>query len=111
MVEGTPLLREHTPKKCIEGSNPSLSARKVSTVIVQSLHFACAAFPYQHHATMEPMNATALYSADRCEAWVPTQNGETALALPKHQACRSHSAMSTRCRRVAALAGARRTIT
>ena len=26
MVEGTPLLREHTPKKCIEGSNPSLSA-------------------------------------------------------------------------------------
>ena len=27
MVEGTPLLREHTPKKCIEGSNPSLSAK------------------------------------------------------------------------------------
>src|SRR5207302_7611589 len=27
VVEGTPLLREHTPKKCIEGSNPSLSAR------------------------------------------------------------------------------------
>ena len=26
VVEGTPLLREHTPKKCIEGSNPSLSA-------------------------------------------------------------------------------------
>ena len=26
MVEGTPLLREHAPKKCIEGSNPSLSA-------------------------------------------------------------------------------------
>lgn len=28
VVEGTPLLREHTPKKCIEGSNPSLSASK-----------------------------------------------------------------------------------
>ncbi len=28
MVEGTPLLREHTPKKCIEGSNPSFSARQ-----------------------------------------------------------------------------------
>ena len=27
MVEGTPLLREHTLKKCIEGSNPSLSAK------------------------------------------------------------------------------------
>jgi isoquinoline 1-oxidoreductase beta subunit len=38
-------------------------------------------FPYQHHATMEPMNTTALYSADRCEAWVPTQNGEAALAV------------------------------
>ncbi len=38
-------------------------------------------FPYQHHATMEPMNTTALYTADRCEAWVPTQNGEAALAV------------------------------
>src|SRR5438552_6428408 len=38
-------------------------------------------FPYQHHATMEPMNATALYNADRCEAWVPTPNGDAALAV------------------------------
>jgi len=37
-------------------------------------------YPYQNHATMEPMNATALYSADRCEVWCPTQNGEAALA-------------------------------
>jgi isoquinoline 1-oxidoreductase beta subunit len=29
---------------------------------------------------MEPMNATALHTADRCEVWVPTQNGETAFA-------------------------------
>src|SRR5437667_11143183 len=29
---------------------------------------------------MEPMNATALYTADRCEAWVPTQVAEAALA-------------------------------
>ncbi len=26
VVEGTPLLREHAVKNCIEGSNPSLSA-------------------------------------------------------------------------------------
>ena len=26
-VEGTPLLREHAGKTCIEGSNPSVSAR------------------------------------------------------------------------------------
>lgn len=36
-------------------------------------------YPYQNHAPMEPMNATALWSEDRCEAWVPTQNGESAL--------------------------------
>ena len=32
MVEGTPLLREHTPKKCIEGSNPSVSANGTKLV-------------------------------------------------------------------------------
>ena len=41
---------------------------------------AVYSFPYQTHATMEPMNATALYTSDRCEVWGPTQNGETALA-------------------------------
>jgi isoquinoline 1-oxidoreductase beta subunit len=41
---------------------------------------AVYAFPYQHHATMEPMNATALYTADRCEVWTATQNGEATLA-------------------------------
>jgi isoquinoline 1-oxidoreductase beta subunit len=47
------------------------AAKKVEAV------YAC---PYQHHATMEPMNTTALYTADRCEAWVPTQVAEAALA-------------------------------
>jgi isoquinoline 1-oxidoreductase subunit beta len=37
-------------------------------------------YPYQNHATMEPMNATALYTADRCEVWCGTQNGEAAYA-------------------------------
>jgi isoquinoline 1-oxidoreductase beta subunit len=37
-------------------------------------------FPYQHHATMEPMNATALWSSDKCEVWTATQNAEAALA-------------------------------
>jgi isoquinoline 1-oxidoreductase subunit beta len=41
---------------------------------------AVYSYPYQNHATMEPMNATALYTADRCEAWVPTQVAEAALA-------------------------------
>jgi isoquinoline 1-oxidoreductase beta subunit len=37
-------------------------------------------YPYLHHATMEPMNATALWTQERCEVWCPTQNGEAALA-------------------------------
>src|SRR5919112_4098413 len=41
---------------------------------------AVYSYPYQNHATMEPMNATALWSPDKCEVWTPTQNGEAALA-------------------------------
>ncbi|MEA2840605.1 MAG: isoquinoline 1-oxidoreductase subunit beta [Methylobacteriaceae bacterium] len=41
---------------------------------------AVYSYPYQNHATMEPMNATALWTADKCEVWTPTQNGEAALA-------------------------------
>jgi isoquinoline 1-oxidoreductase beta subunit len=41
---------------------------------------ATYAYPYQNHATMEPMNATALWTPDKCEVWVPTQNGEASLA-------------------------------
>jgi isoquinoline 1-oxidoreductase subunit beta len=37
-------------------------------------------YPFQNHATMEPMNATAIWTADKCEVWCPTQNGEASLA-------------------------------
>ncbi len=43
------------------------------------------AFPYQHHATMEPMTATARFTPAtattpaRCEAWSPSQNADDAL--------------------------------
>src|SRR5258705_6649333 len=37
-------------------------------------------YPYQNHATMEPLNATALYTADKCEGWCGTQNGEAGFA-------------------------------
>ena len=36
--------------------------------------------PHQNHATLEPMNATAVWTPDKCEVWCPTQNGEAALA-------------------------------
>src|SRR5450759_282503 len=41
---------------------------------------AVYSYPYQNHAAMEPMNATALYTADKCEVWCGTQNGEAAFA-------------------------------
>jgi isoquinoline 1-oxidoreductase beta subunit len=36
--------------------------------------------PFLAHATMEPMNCTAKISADKAEAWVPSQNAEASLA-------------------------------
>ena len=47
---------------------------------------AVYSYPYQNHATMEVMNATARFTPAaggqpaRCEVWTPTQNGEAALA-------------------------------
>ena len=41
---------------------------------------AVYAYPFQNHAPMEPMNATARYTPERCEVWVPTQNGEASFA-------------------------------
>ncbi|HEV7267149.1 MAG TPA: molybdopterin cofactor-binding domain-containing protein [Falsiroseomonas sp.] len=37
-------------------------------------------YPHQNHACMEVMNATAVWTPDRCEVWTPTQNGEAAHA-------------------------------
>ncbi|MCA8899750.1 MAG: xanthine dehydrogenase family protein molybdopterin-binding subunit [Hyphomonas sp.] len=36
--------------------------------------------PHQNHACMEPMNAVAVWTPEKCEVWCPTQNGESALA-------------------------------
>ena len=47
------------------------AARKIEAVY---------SYPFQNHATMEPMNATAIWTADKCEVWCPTQNGDAALA-------------------------------
>ena len=41
---------------------------------------AVYSYPYLNHATMEPMNATARWTPERCEVWTPTQNGEAAFA-------------------------------
>ena len=59
--------------------NENGNARQAIASAVKKVE-AVYAFPYQNHATMEPMNATAVYTADRCEVWAPTQNGEATLA-------------------------------
>jgi len=41
---------------------------------------AVYSYPYQSHSPMEPMNATALYTPEKCEVWCPTQNSEAILA-------------------------------
>jgi isoquinoline 1-oxidoreductase subunit beta len=41
---------------------------------------AVYSYPFQNHACMEPMNATARYTPDKCEVWAPTQDGQSTLA-------------------------------
>jgi isoquinoline 1-oxidoreductase beta subunit len=57
-------------------SGDAKSALAGAAKVVEAVY----SYPYQSHAPMEPMNATALYTADRCEVWCSTQNGEAALA-------------------------------
>ena len=64
----------------VQGDAPAALASAARTVS------AVYGYPYQNHATMEPMNATAMFTpagggqSARCEVWCPTQNGEAALA-------------------------------
>lgn len=53
------------------------AALKGAAKVVEALY----SFPYRIHATMEPMNATALYTSERCLVWCPTQSGEDAFAV------------------------------
>ena len=39
---------------------------------------AVYSYPFQNHACMEPMNATALYTPDKCQVWTSSQNAEAA---------------------------------
>jgi isoquinoline 1-oxidoreductase beta subunit len=41
---------------------------------------ATYSYPFQNHVCMEPMNATARYTPERAEVWVPTQDGEASFA-------------------------------
>lgn len=41
-------------------------------------------FPFMEHATLEPMNCTALYEGDRLELWAPTQYADEAVRVAAH---------------------------
>ncbi|WP_161992019.1 xanthine dehydrogenase family protein molybdopterin-binding subunit [Flagellimonas algicola] len=42
-------------------------------------------FPYQHHACMEPLNATSHFKGDSCEMWVGTQSADKIITnIEKH---------------------------
>ncbi|HJT15690.1 MAG TPA: molybdopterin cofactor-binding domain-containing protein [Dongiaceae bacterium] len=86
-----------------EGSNANLSSATIADMLAEGLESkesfvgnssgdapgvlagagkvitATYAYPYQSHATMEPMNALALYTGERCEVWAPTQSAESSL--------------------------------
>ncbi len=57
-----------------ENGNARKAMQDAAKVVEATYHY-----PYQNHATMEPMNATARWTPERCEVWCPTQNGEAAL--------------------------------
>ncbi len=58
------------------------AALAVSTTVLESTYN----YPAQNHAPMEPMNATALWTPEKCEVWCPTQNGEAALSAAANAA-------------------------
>lgn len=56
-----------------KGDAPSVLASAAQRI--ESVYY----YPHQNHATMEPLNATALWTTSRCDVWTSTQNAEAAL--------------------------------
>ena len=96
----TPIRRSSATRAATSKPRLAGAAKKVEAVY---------AYPYQHHVTMEPQNATARYTADKCEVWTRPRTAKQALARPHRRpaACRSPNAKSTRPSSAAASAGAR----
>ena len=70
------------------GVRPGVSARKEGNPAARGVKEVAAVYeaPYQAHACMEPMNATAHVEADRCTVWAPTQfQLGTAFGIPGAQ--------------------------
>ena len=64
------------------GEGDALKAIQGAAKKVEALYST----PFLAHATMEPMNATARWTPDKVEVWVPTQNAEASLAATCEEA-------------------------
>ena len=61
----------------VHNSNGDIkSALSSASKTIEATYF----YPFLNHATLEPQTATAKWTPDSCEAWVPTQDGEASLA-------------------------------
>jgi len=72
-------LKEGLTASAINGSRQNGDALKAIEDAAKKVE-AVYGTPFLAHATMEPMNATVRLSADKAEAWVPSQNVEASLA-------------------------------
>ena len=63
-------LRRQQERRCASRALPAPPRRSRRSTTI----------PTRTTPRMEPMNATALYTADKCEVWCGTQNGEAAFA-------------------------------
>lgn len=66
-----------------EGKKIDVSRGKALEVLDKSSKVVEATYltPYSDHVTMEPLNGTALVTADRVDVWHPTQHGHQALFI------------------------------
>jgi isoquinoline 1-oxidoreductase beta subunit len=66
---------ESVPDKILRSEGNVDAAIAAATQVLEADYFV----PYLEHATMEPMNCTALITDDRFEVWAPTQLPELAM--------------------------------
>jgi len=76
-------------KEALAPARPSSATRSATQAAIDGAakKWRRLQLPYQHHVTMEPMNATARVSADKCEVWCGTRRTAAALRGGEASAC------------------------
>lgn len=68
---------DEAPTLTLRDDGDAEAALRRAAKTLKAVYFA----PFAEHATMEPMNCTALVTDDRFEVWAPTQRPENAIAV------------------------------